>query len=156
MLARSSHWLKVMSSSVFPWSEVVRRERDWCTSLVDAYGATGVVLSESTLDLRALFVMGKESALATGVLPLRIHEGSLWIASGRPLSPSHVEALEVHAGMKLVVVLATGSLLRGAIEVAYGAAARGAHVLVGVRSTCNGAGLALVRPATSLAFFANP
>jgi hypothetical protein len=129
---------------------VVEHERDWCTSLVDAYGATGVVLSESTLDLRALFVMGRESALATNVLPLRIHEGTLWIASGRPLSPSHVDALATHARMKIVVVLATGVLLRGAIEGAYAAAARGAAVVAGVRATSKGAHLALVRPARSL------
>lgn len=129
----------------------MERERDWCTSLVDAYGATGVVFSESTLDLRALFVMSKESALATEVLPLRIHEGALWIASGRPLAPSHVEALAAHAGMAIVVALATGALLRGAIEAAYGAAARGQHLLMGVRATSNHADLALVRPARSLA-----
>lgn len=140
-----------MSSSVFPWSDVVERERDWCTSLVDAYGAAGVVLSESTLDLRALFVMSRESALATGVLPLRMSEGTLWIASRRPVSPSHVDALSAHAGMKVVVVLATGALLRGAIDAAYAAAARGSSALVGVRSTSKGAHLAFVRPATSLA-----
>jgi hypothetical protein len=141
-----------MSSSVFPLCEVVARERDWCTTLVDAYGATGVVLSESTLDLRALFVMSKESALATDVLPLRMHEGVLWLASSRPLSPSHVEALAAHARMNVVVVLAAGALLRGAIEAAYGAAARGSHLLIGVGSASNCAELALVRPAASLAF----
>ena len=125
-------------------------ERDSCTSLVDAYGATGVVLSESTLDLRALFVMSKESALATGVLPLRIQDGALWLASARPLSPSHVEALATHARMNVVVVLATGALLRGAIEAAYAAASRGEATLAGVLS--KGAELALVRPGRSLVF----
>jgi hypothetical protein len=139
-----------MSSSVFPWSEALEHERDWCTSLVDAYGATGVVLSESTLDLRALFVMSHESALATSVLPLRIHEGALWIASGHPLSPSHVDALATHARMKVVVVLAASALLRGAIDAAYGAAERGAHLVAGVHATSKGAHLALVRPARSL------
>lgn len=131
----------------FPWQQVVERERDWCTSLVDAYGAAGIILSESTIDLRALFVMSHETAIATGVLPLRIHEGTLFVASARPLSPDVLTALQSHARMSVVSVLATGPLLRGAIDAAYAAMAKGAAVLVGLRAAVRGVHLELVRPA---------
>ena len=52
-----------MSMSQFvPLHDVVTREREWCASVVDAYGVSGVVLSESTIDLVALRVITHAAA----------------------------------------------------------------------------------------------
>lgn len=130
-----------MSSSYnFNWHDVVTREREWCTSVVDAYNATGIILSESTLDLRALRALTHDVALASGVLPLAIVEGTgrgwqLYVATSRPLAPAIIDALEQLTRLRVVVVLAAAPLLPSAITAAYTAAARGAQLLTGLRAT---------------------
>lgn len=140
------------SSHIFNWHDVVTREREWCTSVVDAYSATGIILSESTLDLRALRAITHEVALASGVLPLAVVEDSgggwqLYVATACPLAPAIVAALEQHTQRRVVVVLAAAPLLPSAITAAYRAAANGAQLLAGLRVTSLAAvHLELVRP----------
>ena len=126
--------------------DIVAHERTWCAAVVDAHGAAGVVLSESTLDLRALPALHVNAARSLGVLPLAIVEGALWVASAAPLPPATVAALATAAQRAVVVLLAAGPLVAGAIEAAYAAGAGGALVLAGLCARHPAPYIEVVRP----------
>lgn len=144
------------STHHFPWRDVVNHERSWCESVVDAYGAAGVLLTESTLDLRMLSLLAHADARRLGILPLGLLDGWLQIAAGAPVDPQLLTELERCRGCSVVVLLAAAPLLPGAIDAAYSAAAAGASTLAGLRSSSSLPHLEVVRGRNARAEWLEP
>ncbi len=112
----------------------VENEAAVCEILSEKMQAPALVLSTSTLDLRALLLIPAAMIREHRVLPVLSDGATLTVAATKPELPALIGPLEVATGHRIVVVVALEPLLLEAIESAFRALSEGEVALHGSRS----------------------
>lgn len=123
----------------------VENEAAVCEVFSDKMQVPALVLSTSTLDLRALLLIPSDLVREQKVLPVLSDGATLTVAATKAELPGLIGPLEVATGHRVVVVVALEPLLTAAIEAAFGALSEGETVLHGARSQSREPSLHLAR-----------
>lgn len=124
---------------------VVEHEAAVCQLLAERNQAPALVLSTSSLDLRAMQLLPREFITEHLVLPVLSDGNTLTVAAPHDGLPGLVSTIEVATGHRVVVLGALEPLLAAATYACFAALSRGETVLVGRRSPSQQPSLAIAR-----------
>lgn len=123
----------------------IENEAAVCEAVAARAQSPAIILSASTLDVRAVQLLPRAFITEHLVLPVLADGTTLTVAARDPELPGLVATIEVATGHRVVVVAAIEPLLLNAMHAAFAALGRNETVLVGARSPSETPSLALAR-----------
>jgi DNA-binding response OmpR family regulator len=121
-------------------------ERVLAELLAKRTGVPVVVLSESTLDLRALEQLPVDVIRKFDALPVAVDERSLTVVCPDPDAPDVISSLSVVSGKRVIALIGLHAVVAEVIDRAFLAQSEGATVFKGKSSTYEQPFIALAQP----------